>query len=140
MAGGFRELEGITADVGLEAWGFSVEEALIQAGDGLASLISATETLTDDISTEIEITSHDLPGLLVNFLNEIIFLAETSDVLPLRIVSLHIDGTALSARMKGCRYRPGIHTRNLCIKAATYHGLTIEETDGKVTVRVIFDV
>jgi len=140
MARGFRELEGITADVGLEAWGPTVEESLIQAGNGLASLISAIETLTEDISVEIEITAHDLPGLFVNFLNEIIFLAETSNFLPLRIVSLHIDGTALSARMKGCRYRPGIHTRNLCIKAATYHGLAIEETDGKVTVRVIFDV
>jgi len=133
-------LEGITADVGIEAWGATVEEALMQAGDGLASLISELKTLTDDKFEEIQITSHDLPGLLVNFLNEIIFLAETMDFLPLKTASLHIHDSVLSARLRGCTFQPGIHTRNTCIKAATYHGLTIEETDGKFTVKVIFDV
>ena len=140
MVGGFRELEGITADVGLEAWGATTVEALLQAGNGIAYLISELDTLSDDISEEIEITACDLPGLLVNFLNEIIFLVETRDFLPLKTTSLRIDNSVLSARMRGCRFHPDIHIRNICLKAATYHGLTIEEAAGKVTVRVIFDV
>lgn len=140
MTGGFRELEGITADVGLEAWGSTVEEALMQAGNGLASLISETSSVTGEISEEIEIVSGDPQGLLVNFLNEVIFLTETKDFLPLKTASLSIDGSTLRARMTGCRYRPEDHQRNICIKAATYHGLTIEKKTGQVTVKVIFDV
>jgi len=140
MAGNFRELEGITADVGIEAWGATIEEAFIQTSDGLASLISDRSTLSDDLTEEIEVTADDLPGLLVNFLNEIIFLAETGSFLPLKTVSLRIRGSTLAATIKGCIFQPEINIRNVGVKAATYHGLTIEEGPERVTIRVIFDV
>ncbi len=140
MAGNFRELEGITADVGIEAWGATIEEAFIQTSDGLASLISDRSTLSDDLTEEVEVTADDLPGLLVNFLNEIIFLAETGSFLPLKTVSLRIRGSTLAATMKGCIFQPEINIRNVGVKAATYHGLTIEEGPERVTIRVIFDV
>ena len=40
MSGGFRELENITADLGIEAWGLGLEDAFTSAVHGLASLLS----------------------------------------------------------------------------------------------------
>ncbi|TNF46975.1 archease [bacterium] len=140
MAGGFRELEGITADVGIEAWGATVEEAFIHTGDGLASLISDRDTLSHELTKEIEVSADDLPGLLVNFLNEIIFLVETEGFLPLKNFSLRIKDSTLVVSITGCTYHPGTHFRNIGVKAATYHGLVIHEASDGVTIKVIFDV
>lgn len=126
--------------MGIEAWGATIEEAFIQTSDGLASLISDRSTLSNDLTEEVEVTADDLPGLLVNFLNEIIFLAETGSFLPLKTVSLRIRGSTLAATMKGCIFQPEINIRNVGVKAATYHGLVIDEATERVTVRVIFDV
>jgi SHS2 domain-containing protein len=127
MMAGFRELDGITADVGIEAWGAAIEEAFIQTSDGLASLISDRNTLSDGLTEEITVTADDLPGLLVNFLNEVIFLVETESFLPLKTVSLRIKDSK-------------VNFRNIGVKAATYHGLVIDEATDMVTIRVIFDV
>ena len=140
MMAGFRELDGITADVGIEAWGAAIEEAFIQTSDGLASLISDRNTLSDGLTEEITVTADDLPGLLVNFLNEVIFLVETESFLPLKTVSLRIKDSELVASITGCTYQPRVNFRNIGVKAATYHGLVIDEATDTVTIRVIFDV
>ncbi len=140
MMAGFRELDGITADVGIQAWGAAIEEAFIQTSDGLASLISDRNTLSDGLTEEITVTADDLPGLLVNFLNEVIFLVETESFLPLKTVSIRIKDSELVASIRGCTYQPKINFRNIGVKAATYHGLVIDETADGVTIRVIFDV
>ena len=140
MAGGFRELEDITADVGVEAWGDSVEAAFIQAAEGLAAMLADRSSLSGDDSREITIGSSDRHGLLVNFLNEIIFLEETEGFLPKTVKSLILEGDRLAAVIAGETFDPDRHTRNMEIKAATYHDLAIERRGAEVRIRVIFDV
>ena len=140
MPGGFRELDNITADLGIEAWGPDIEGAFANTVQGLASLLSDLPDKDQPLTRTIQIEGESLPSLLVRFLNEIIFLEETEGFLPGRVSDLAISGNTLKAVLSGATFDPEIHTMNAQVKAATYHGLEIDQTGQKVTIRVIFDV
>lgn len=140
MSGGFRELENITADLGIEAWGSGLEGAFASAIHGLASLLSDLPGGDQPLTRQIRIEAGSLPSLLVQFLNEIIYLEETQSFLPGRITHLTIQNNDLDATLTGAIFNPEIHTLNAHIKAATYHGLEIVEEGKTVRIKVIFDV
>jgi SHS2 domain-containing protein len=137
---GFQELDGVTADVGITAWGESLEKTFIQALLALASLLTNPENLTSEKTVRISLSADDTDSLLVNFLNEIIFLEETQDFLPMEVTSLKITDGNLEAEISGCEYDPARHEIRLSIKAATYHGLMISENEDNVRIQVIFDI
>lgn len=140
MAAGFRELDGVTADVGITAWGESLEEAFIQTFLALASLLTSPENLTSEKTVRISLSADDTDSLLINFLNEIIFLEETQDFLPSVVSSLKIKDGNLEAEISGCEYDPARHDIRLSIKAATYHNLAISEGEDDVKIQIIFDI
>ena len=53
---------------------------------------------------------------------------------------LNITNCTLDAALSGVIFDPEIHSINAHIKAATYHGLQIEEKEDEVRIKVIFDV
>jgi SHS2 domain-containing protein len=140
MASGYRELEGITADAGIEAWGKNVTEAFIGAADGLASLIAKIpdEKLTKTES--ISLHGENQPDILVKFLNEMIYLEETRNLIPGKTKKLWINGPNLFAVLRcadGSAVDPADRGH---VKAATYHGLEINQSESEVRIKVIFDV
>jgi SHS2 domain-containing protein len=140
MVAGFKELEGITADLGIEAWGKNLEEMFMQAGLGLAAIIAELPEDSDSITRNILIEAPSILDLLVKYLNEIIYLEEVDGFLLHHIPELSMENSCLKATLTGVTFNPSRHTINTHIKAATYHGLAIEETPGEVRVRVIFDI
>ena len=140
MSGGFKELENITADLGIEAWGQDLEGAFTSAAHGLACLMSAQPSNKQTITRRIRIKAGSLQSLLIQFLNEIIYLEETEDFLPGAVTDLTISGYNVDATLTGDTFDPGIHNINAHIKAATYHGLEIVQSSEEVTIKVIFDV
>ncbi|MGD8352692.1 MAG: archease [Pseudomonadota bacterium] len=140
MSGGFAELENITADLGLKAWGPSVQDAFASAARGLAQLIADPPASALPLTRKIQIDAPNLPSLLVRFLNEIIYLQETEGFLPGDVTSLEITDNNLEAILKGVIFDPKMHNINAHIKAATYHGLEIGQEKGEVRIKVIFDV
>ncbi len=140
MSGGFRELENITADLGIEAWGPRLEDAFSAAVHGLASFISDLPGSDQPLTRHIRIEAETLPSLLVQFLNEIIYLEETEDFLPGKVTTLTIDNLRLEAVIAGALFDPDLHTRLALIKAATYHELEIDQTGETVNIKVIFDI
>jgi SHS2 domain-containing protein len=140
MAAGFKEMDGITADLGIEAWGETLEEVFIQAALGLAALMTDLTESGNTVNRILLIEAPSIPDLLVKFLNEIIYLEEVEGFILYDIPELSIGDTGLEATLSGMTFDPSRHTINAHIKAATYHGLTIDETPGEVRVRVIFDI
>lgn len=140
MPGGFKELDNITADLGIQAWGPSLPDAFASAALGLASLLSDQPEGDQSLEKNIQIEADSLPALLVRFLNEIIYLEETQDFLPGAVKHLTITGNRLDATLTGAAYDPEIHTLNAQVKAATYHGLEIDQSGNLVKIKVIFDV
>ena len=140
MSGGFRELENITADLGIEAWGLGLEDAFTSAVHGLASLLSDSSGGDQPLTRRIRIEAGSLPSLLVQLLNEIIYLEDTESFLPGKITHLKIGNNHLHATLTGAIFDPDIHSLNAHIKAATYHCLEIDQSGKKVNIKVIFDV
>jgi SHS2 domain-containing protein len=140
MQGGFTELENITADIGIEAWGSTLEDAFASAANGLARLMSDLPADLQTLTRNIQVQAGSLSSLLVQFLNEIVFLEETEGFLPAEVTNLTLRSGSLNATLSGFIFDPGIHSMNAHIKAATYHGLEIDQSGERVTIKVIFDV
>jgi SHS2 domain-containing protein len=106
-------------------------EALVALGDVLPE-----DRGGDRASREIEIDAPDLPALLAEWLNELVYLAERDGFVAERVERLHLDGTRLSAVVSGSRASP-----QSLIKAVTYHRLEMKELDGgRWSARVTVDV
>ncbi len=145
MGGGFRELPGITADQGIEAWGDTPEEAFAQAVAGLSFLLVDRSLLFPRATRESSVRSPSREGLLVALLNEVVFLAETGEFITrearsVRFASAGEEGEEAVAVLAGEPFDPSRHRRLSGIKAATWHDLSIVTSPGgRTAVRVIFD-
>ena len=89
------------------------------------------------VKREIKISSLDLPSLLVDFLNEVLYLCEVNKevyhkVLFKNLTEKELEGILIGKPLK----RMGIH-----IKAVTYHDLDIHQKKDKTwEATVLFDI
>jgi SHS2 domain-containing protein len=126
-----------TSEIGLQVQAGSFGELLAEAGRGLARLMlrevpaeAAGET------RELEVSSHDREALLVDWLNEILYVAETGLWIPLDFEVLEVSDTRIRARARGVT----VEVSPSMVKAATFHGLEVVETADGVSAEVILDV
>jgi len=83
----------------------------------------------------IELASPDRPTLLVDWVNELVYLAEVDRFLPGRVDELTLQGNRLRAVVGG---RVGAAPANL-VKAATYSGLELERREDGWHARLVLD-
>jgi SHS2 domain-containing protein len=145
----FKVLD-IAGDIGLRAYGQTIEEAFINASIGLYTLTTDLDGVEERKSIEVALNSSSLEGLLVAWLNELIFHIDAYGFIGKRIVfdeffpcvglpeSLPVCG--LKAVLYGEEFDPERHEGKLLIKAATYHRLNIEQRDGLWEINVVFDI
>ena len=127
-----------TADIGLEAYGNSLNEAFENAGVALFNIISDTDGILAKNEIEFELNSEDNVSLLYDFLEELLFYHETEFML---FSSFHveIDNFHLKAKIKGETINWDKHERKCEVKAITYHKMEVIHDD-YVTVRAIVDL
>lgn len=135
----FEEIDA-TADLGIIAYGENLKNLFSNAAEGLMSLMADTESITESESISINITAKDREGLLVKWLNEIIFLKDTKGFLCKRFSINYLNNNNLKADIHGEIYDPERHQLLSGVKAATYHNLKIEKVRETWQVRIIFDV
>ncbi len=134
------EIIDISGDVGIKANGNDCADAWVNAGIGMYSLITDPEKILEKKSLEIEIISDSLEGLLVNYLNELIFHFDAYYFIGRRIaISSFSEGT-IRATIYGEEFDPEQHERRLLLKAATYHNIKIVMGSAMCEVEVIFDI
>jgi SHS2 domain-containing protein len=129
-----------TADIGLRAWGPSLRDVFEQSGLALATLMGATSSASRSRLHPIRAQGPDLGGLLVAYLNELVFVCETAadaGVVALRITRLEprwLEGVVELGRAEPT-------AEGLAVKAATYHHLdVVEHEDGSAEAHVFLDV
>lgn len=137
--GGYRLLEH-TADMGIEATAETPEELFAQAAYGLLEIITSLSQAAAREERVVEITGGDRGELLVNWLNEILFLFENRGFFPADFEVEEAGSTRLKARIRGEPFDPQRHPIEREVKAATYHQLTAEKTDGGWLARVYVDL
>jgi SHS2 domain-containing protein len=90
---------------------------------------------TDHQQRQIQLTAYDAEGLLVAFLQELLYLSETQG-LGFDRFDIQLHNHDLEARLGGSP----IAALQKEIKAVTYHNLKITETEDGLQVRIVFDV
>ena len=144
------EILDISGDVGLKAFGESRVDAFISAAIGMYSLITNLDTIEERQSIDVSLGSGSLEGLLVSWLNELIFRFDAYGFIGKRIVikefpdetgkPVSLQACELKAVIYGEEFNPERHEGKLLIKAATYHRLKMEKKDDQWEVNVIFDI
>lgn len=129
-----------TADVGLKASGDTLAEAFENAATGMFSFICDLETVDSRAAVDVYVEAEDKETLLVEWLNELLYLFEVDHWMFKRFEIKETDGEHyLKAKAYGEELDLGKHQLKLQIKAATYHMLKVERDD-KWVAQVIFDV
>lgn len=128
------------SDVGIIAYGKTLEEAFEHSAKGMFSLMANPKSIHAKTSFDITVTAQNQEELLVNWLNELLFLEDSQHLLFKNFKIQSLSQTALKAEVKGEKIDPQKHQILRSIKAATYNQLTIKETEKGWQVTVVFDV
>jgi SHS2 domain-containing protein len=144
------EVLDVSGDIGLKAYGKTITEAFSNAAIGMYSLTANLRSVEEKKSLEVSIESGTLDGLLVSWLNELIFHFDAHGFIGKRIVVRELfqggclpesnDTCKIRATVYGEEFDPERHEGKLLIKAATYHRLRIEQKDDLWEIDVIFDI
>jgi SHS2 domain-containing protein len=144
------EILDISGDAGIRVFGNSLEDIFCNSAVAMFSLITDLSAINVRRKVEIKTESHSVEGLLVSWLNELIFHFDTYGFVGKRIIiselnlpdSSHSDKDlfSLKAVVEGEDFDPEKHDQGLLIKAATYHNLRIEKNVDLWEADIIFDV
>jgi SHS2 domain-containing protein len=140
----------ISGDAGIRAFGNTAEELFLNAAIGMYSLIADLEAVGRNNTIEVSIRHDSAEGLLVAWLNELIFHFDAHGFIGKEIViteppcgkdiSEGVREYAMTASVSGEHFDPKRHKGKLLLKAATYHKLKIEHRGGCWTAEVVFDI
>jgi len=132
----FEEIEH-TADRALRIYGRNLQELLLNAASGLNSLMGAVDDI-DSVQEKksVEIEAMDAESLLVEWLSELAYWAESEMLVFSKFDLKIVSPTHLKAMAYGSR----VNQMEKQIKAVTYHNLEIVKTDKGLAAAVVFDV
>ena len=129
-----------TADQGIRATGMTLSELFLNASEAFSCLSTDPQSVNTEEEFNIEISRDEIEELLVAWLNELIFIQDTEHVFLVKFEINTLEPPVLKGRVMGEKMNREKHTFKSCLKAATYHGLKVEQNDGVWTCQVIFDV
>ncbi len=129
-----------TADIGIVAYGADIKQVFANAALGLFNLMADLDNLKEDTKRQIELSAEDVEVLLVEWLNELIYISDVEHIIFKRFEINELSNTQLRATCFGEKIKPGQHKLKREIKAATYHMLRLNKEDGSYKVQIIFDI
>jgi SHS2 domain-containing protein len=135
-----------TADAGVEIDAPSRGALFAEAAIALADTLTPVERVGGAIERVLELEAANDELLVVDFLNEILFLFDTEGLLFADATVLLEGGgnrhspVKLRAVLRGERYDESKHPLRSLVKAVTYHGLRVWRDDERWKGRVLFDL
>ncbi len=129
-----------TADVGIAANGDTFADALAWVAIGMFSVIADLDLVRENSSVDVHVESSDRDSLVVDWLNELLYIFDTNQFLPKTFeVSVSQDLTGLTASCSGEPVDLDRHIFYTDVKAATYHDLQVS-SDARWNIQVVLDV
>ncbi len=130
-----------TADVGIIAYGANLGQAFSNAARALFSLITELDSINEVLYRDIELVASDEESLLVEWLNGLIYLFDTENILFKRFDVIVLNDRRLKGRGYGEKVDNSRHQLKTGVKAATYHMLSVDkDKDSGYRVQVILDI
>lgn len=176
---GFKELPH-EADIAIRAWGRTLEQMFGQAALGMLSLMlerpkyiekckdikTAGVKAIKHIDVKILASGTDYEGLLVAWLNEVLYQTTVKKIIPVKFNSVKLSkirpnalggarvtlraptgaklgecgGLQAATQVSAERFDPARHRYIREIKSATFHGLKIIKTTRGYEATIVFDV
>ncbi len=136
----FFETFDTTGDVGLNVYGKTLENIFQQAAIGLFSLITDIKNMEINATKKIKIRADDYESLLINWLNELVFLFDSEGFIGKRVKILELTEKKLIALIDGDFFDEKKHSKGVLIKAATYHKLKLERKNTGWKATILFDI
>ena len=133
-ASGYREIAH-TADWEIEVWAPDLSNLLVQSALGMYQLMGIQISPGTSNKRRITLQYAEQESLLIDFLNELLYLIESEEVVFDHFV-LQITDSQLNAELGGAK----LVSMDKEIKAATYHKLTIRKNDRGLFANIVFDV
>jgi SHS2 domain-containing protein len=132
------------ADIAFRAWGKTLEELFITAGDAtINAMIDNLEAIELKETRTFNLENDELDMLLFNFLQEFVYYKD-SELLLLRAQQVQIEeknsAYHLTAVTQGERLDRERHEERVDVKAITLHRFQLEKTDDGWTAMVILDI
>lgn len=132
-----------TGDIGIRAYGVTLEELFINAAQGLLEAIVDLSTVDTTTETEIEVSAESLEELMVAWLDELNFRHEVEEIFFQRVEIREISQGP--HRVAAVAYGEPVdfskHVVYTEIKSVTYHQLIVEQTpNNQWMAQVIFDL
>ena len=127
-----------TADLRMRIKGETLERLFEDAVYGMMSFIKTdTKDLNLDVIRELSVKAADRTALLVDFLNEILSLAQINREVYTKIFFKNLSETKVEVELKGVR----VETFDEDIKAVTFHEADVEKnTAGEWETNLVFDI
>ena len=123
-----------TAEIELAIDAETPEQVFVEAAAALSELISLARD-GEEARHEVALEASDHAALLVEWLQELIFLADTESFVPEQVDELRLESHAIRATVVGRRSEV-----EPLVKAATYHQLQFTCVNAIWQARVVLDV
>jgi len=141
---GFKFVEH-TADVKVKCWGSTLEEAFGQAAYGLIATITPNlELIANEVEKTIEVKAEDKEALLYDFLSEFLFFFDVEKLvfgtIKVKSIEKKSEYFKLHALLEGEPFDRDKHELGTEVKAITYSYMTIEQTETRTTIEIVFDI
>lgn len=132
----YRRLEH-TADAMVEVHGKDLDERFGNAAYALFDQITDVTKVEPKGEMEVILSAESRDQLLVDFLQELLFLNDTEDLV-FSEFDVKTDGHKLEAHVRGEKFDDQRHPKRSVVKGVTYHKLEFDDERGIITI--LFDV
>ena len=126
-----------TADALIRVKGVDLSERFANAAYAMFDQITDVSKVRPKGEMKIVLEADSREQLLVDFLQELLFLNDTEDLVFSRF-DVKTDGKKLEALVWGEKFDEKRHSKRSVVKGVTYHRLEFD--DDKGTLTVLFDV
>ncbi len=128
-------------DAGLEVYASNLSELFSDSALAMFNLITDTTGIKESIMQEISVKSNSLDGLIIAYLNELIFMFDAYGFIPKRFDFIELTENTVKVKAYGGKFDSSKSEKRLLIKAATYHDIFVKKINsGKWKLKVIFDI
>ena len=129
-----------TADLRIEVSADDLTDLFREAAESLFDVLVGIGSIHVRESVEVTASGEGIEELIVDWLRELLYRFSGEGMVFSRFDIIESSRTTIRARCGGERFSPDIHEVRFDIKAVTYHGLSIRESDGRVVASLVFDV
>jgi SHS2 domain-containing protein len=139
---GFRYLDHM-ADIIVEAYGRSLDEAFKNSGLALVNIMFGIDEVVTKKAMRIDVQGRDIESLLYCWLEKILLLLLVDDFIPSEFdanISMEKSSILLTGIARGENIDLRRHIYRIEVKAITYHEMSIIQEKDNFTIRYIVDL